>query len=76
MNIVDINNPDKIKEYLDNAIINWRKRKNGTEDTLKDIRSTEFSFLEESYKEEILVASCYIDAYQSVRVSLFGELLA
>jgi hypothetical protein len=27
------------------------------------------------YEEEILVSSCYIDAFQSVRVSLLGELL-
>jgi len=25
-------------------------------------------------QEDMLVASCYVDAYQSVRVSLFGEL--
>jgi hypothetical protein len=26
-------------------------------------------------EEEILIASCYVDAFQSVRVSIFDELL-
>jgi len=76
MNIIDINNHEDIKEHLDNAINNWRKRMDEAEDTLKDIRSSEWSRMAGQYEEEILVASCYIDAYQSVRISLFGELLA
>lgn len=69
-------NDINIKEYLDNVITNWRKRKIESEDALKDIRSTEWSEMTGQYEEEILVASCYIDAFQSVRVSLFGELLS
>jgi hypothetical protein len=68
-------NDIEIKEYLDSVIINWRKRKKESEDILKEIRSTEWSRMAGQYEEKILVASCYIDAFQSVRVSLFGELL-
>ena len=75
INKIDINNPEVIKEYLDIVITNWRKRKKESEEILKDIRSTEWSGIAGQYEEEILVASCYIDAFQSVRASLFGELL-
>lgn len=47
-----------VKKYLDEAIKNWRERKNNTD-----------------LEEEKKVADCYIDAYQSVRVSLFDEKL-
>jgi len=69
-------NDIEIKEYLDNVITNWRKRKIESKDILKDILNTEWSGMAGQYEEEILVASCYIDAFQSVRVSLFGELLS
>lgn len=48
-----------VKAYLDTCIRHWRKK----------------------YRDSIFdedgrgVAVCYIDAYQSVRMSLFGELL-
>jgi len=48
-----------IKEYLDKAIRLWRQRR---EEAAKD-------------SEDELVARCYIDAFQSVRTSLFNELL-
>ncbi len=51
---------DAIKGYLDKAIIRWRK----TKDEVAPGNAT-----------DDLVASCYIDAFQSVRMSLFGELL-
>lgn len=68
-------NDIEIKEYLDNAITKWRKQKKDSEDAMKNILNTEWSGMSGQCKEEILVASCYIDAFQSVRVSLFGELL-
>ncbi len=46
-----------VKEYLDKAIINWRKILNNKEHPDRDI------------------AIYYCDAFQSVRVSLFGKLL-
>ncbi len=49
---------DGIKDYLDDAIRHWRKKRdNATTD------------------EDKLMAVCYVDAFQSVRVSVFGELL-
>lgn len=49
---------DEIKEYLDDAIRHWRKKRdNATTDGDK------------------VMAVCYVDAFQSVRVSIFGELL-
>lgn len=66
---------EEIKNYLDSVIINWRKRKQNSENTLKDIVNTEWSGMAGQFKEEILIAECYIDAFQSARVSLLGELL-
>ena len=49
---------DGIKDYLDDAIRHWRKKRdNATTD------------------EDKLMAVCYVDAFRSVRVSVFGELL-
>ena len=48
----------EIQDYLDDAIRNWRNRKE-----------------EYNNEENKLIAMCYIDAFQSVRVSLLGELL-
>ena len=48
-----------IKKYLDKAIKLWRQRR---EEAVKD-------------SEDELVAKCYVDAFQSVRTSLFDELL-
>ena len=50
---------EDVRNYLDHAITRWRKR-------VKDDGNSE---------EDTLVAMCYVDAFQSVRVSLFGELL-
>ena len=46
-----------VKEYLDSCIIIWRDKR----DNMKNS------------KEERLMAVYYIDAYQSVRMSLFDE---
>ena len=62
-NIVPLTEKD-IKEYLDNAIRKWRKT--------RDDKSMSPTSSEEM---ESVIASCYIDAFQSVRMSLFGELL-
>ena len=50
---------EAIKEYLDKCIIYWRDKKEDTK------------LSEESRK----MRAYYIDAFQSVRVSIFGELL-
>ena len=50
--------PDAVREYLDEAIREWRRRKNAGDPY-----------------EDLFMCGCYIDAYQSVRVSLFGERL-
>ena len=55
---------EDIKAYLDDAIRNWRERKIKADDPF-----TPFS------GDDKLIASCYIDAFQSVRMSLFGDLL-
>jgi hypothetical protein len=49
----------KLKNYLDNVITHWRNKKDDSE---------------RDSKEE-LMAMCYIDAYQSVRVSILGKCL-
>lgn len=57
-----------IKAYLDNAIRRWRKRYDAAKPvTAADIPTSE--------RIDAAIASCYIDAFQSVRTSLFGELL-
>lgn len=48
-----------VKEYLDRCIANWREK-------LKTEENRPGGNPE--------MAECYIDAFQSVRVSLFGEL--
>lgn len=50
-----------LREFLDTAIVQWRK-------ALKDAR------LQKAGDDE-LVAMCYVDAYQCVRVSVIGSLL-
>ena len=48
-----------VKEYLDSCIRFWRKKRE----------------VAKAKKDGTLIADCYVDAYQSVRSSLFGELL-
>lgn len=48
-----------VKNYLDECIIYWRK-----------VRANHLRMTKERD-----MANCYIDAFQSVRSSLFGELL-
>ena len=58
---------EKVKEYLDMCIRYWREKIKGF-----------VVFGEESSYEDVEnrdMANHYIDAYQSVRMSLFGELL-
>lgn len=50
--------PEELKEYLDEAIRSWRRRKNKADSD-----------------QDVLIARCYIDAFQSVRVSVFGSTL-
>lgn len=53
---------EHIKDYLDNAIRSWRKKRDKIDPPL-------------SNPEDHFMATCYIDAFQSVRMTLFGELL-
>ncbi len=57
-----------VKDYLDSAIKIWRQRR---EESIKGSVTGKVP----NGEEEALIASCYVDAYQSVRVSIFGELL-
>jgi hypothetical protein len=50
---------EHIKSYLDGAIRLWRERKSKAEHP----------------NNQRLIADCYVDAFQSVRMTLFGELL-
>lgn len=52
---------DSVRSYLDGCIRYWRGKKKE-------------AILQKS-DEEKLIAMCYIDAFQSVRSSLFGEIL-
>ena len=52
-----------VKVYLDNAIRNWRQTRD-----VPDL-------LDGDNVKEYVMACHYIDAFQSVRMSLFGELL-
>lgn len=52
---------EAVRDYLDTAIRNWRERRTHSE--------------QQNMKEMDLIASCYVDAFQSVRSSLFGEVL-
>ncbi len=52
---------DEIKAYLDRAICSWRKKRD--------------SVHLDSGHDDHEIAVYYIDAFQSVRMSLFGELL-
>lgn len=52
-------NEEELLNYLDTNIDHWRDVRNGTADE------------DEDRKE---VARCYVDAFQSVRVSVFGHL--
>lgn len=60
MEVVD---PDKLLEYLDDAITRWRKERD------------KFSANDRPIAQGRRMAACYVDAYQSVRMSVFGELL-
>jgi len=52
--------PENVKRYLDWAIEKWRQKR-------EEAANAE-------NHELVLIASCYIDAFQSVRSSLFGKL--
>ena len=52
---------DSVRNYLDGCIRYWRGKKKE-------------AILQKNDEEE-LIAMCYIDAFQSVRSSLFGETL-
>ena len=54
-----------VKDYLDACIRYWRKELLKTTDREKW----------DGREEGVLRARCYIDAFQSVRDTLFGELL-
>ena len=51
-----------VKAYLDKAILFWRKKRNDAPSTPEGTKL-------------VVMARHYVDAYQSVRVSLFGDRL-
>lgn len=53
---------EKVKEYIDSCINYWRNKKLEPAEDLDEARHK-------------LICACYIDAYQCMRISLFGELL-
>lgn len=57
---------DDVKKHLDNLIKYWRKKR-GDEMKIGETASHDFT--------AILIAQCYIDAYQSIRKNLFGMIL-
>lgn len=59
-----------ILEYVNSAIINWRERK---ESSLQQLKKGVLG--KKAYGEDKLIAQCYIDAFQSVRISIFGKTL-
>jgi hypothetical protein len=54
---------EDVKAYLDRVITDWRRRKDNAGGPDGDTPM-------------YAMATCHIDAYQSVRISLFGELLS
>ena len=78
MSKIDVNNPIKIKEYLDNNILYGRKRMQEA-DKIMEMLKQELNDSGDTYlvlEEDYLVSSCHVDAYQNIRLSLFGEMLA
>lgn len=64
---------EAIKAYLDKAILYWRRRRSDAIQALeRDELLGPFPKLEST---GVMAAKCYVDAYQSMRMSLFGELL-
>lgn len=53
--------PQAVLRYLDGCIVHWRDSRKRAEEALDE--------------EKYTIACCYVDAFQSVRGSLFGELL-
>lgn len=56
---------ENIKNYLDSCIKQWRLNK----------KEAEGDGPAATNDHKVHTASCYVDAYQSVRISLFGECL-
>jgi len=56
--------------YVNSVILNWRNRKQENIDAHMEKRISEDEFMEKD-----LIASCYVDAFQSMRISLFGKTL-
>ena len=61
---------EDVKEYLDSCIGHWRVKKKSAEERLSKKNIPTYNV-----RENLTMASYYIDAFQSVRMSLFGELL-
>ncbi len=70
-------NEIEVKRYIDEAIRFWRKKRD------HEAIKSGIDDIEELYREggleglctELIIAICYIDACQSMRVSLFGKKL-
>lgn len=67
---MDDGSKNELTEYLDSAIRNWRSKfDNAQSETQKSA-----SFPSVVSTDE-LIASCYVDAFQSVRISMIGSAL-
>lgn len=63
---------EAVREYLDASIKFWRKKRDEAHDYPGTVPS---DLQKERADSQEAMASHYIDAFQSVRSSLFGELL-
>lgn len=59
-----------LQGYLDTSIRNWRSKLKHSID-----RKSEGAMFPAMESTDALMARCYIDAFQSVRISMLGELL-
>lgn len=62
---------EAIKKYLDKCIASWREKRD-IEVKQRQGQNSPFPNMQSTSE---LIASCYVDAFQSVRTSLFGETL-
>ncbi len=60
-----------VLDYLDDAITKWRTKR---EEAEAQAEADDANLIPRS-EEDLLIARCYVDAFQSVRSSVFGETL-
>lgn len=75
MERVQVTDADWLREYLDGAITQWRERRTDEERAKHAEQSAAAPMPDPARDPSIAMCACYVDAYQSVRVSVFGETL-